>query len=153
MMRRDSGFTLIELMIVVVIVGILVAIALPNYSSMSNRARTASVKNNMHVIHVAAEDFSSRNGGVYPANAASTTAEGALTLVQLLPSATVPMNPFTQAATTLSWGVAQGSPYGGADLAGGIQINTWSMSGGAVDCYEILGEDEFGMITYTLTNR
>jgi prepilin-type N-terminal cleavage/methylation domain-containing protein len=153
MLRQPRGFTLIELMIVVVIIGILAAIGIPNYLSMRNRAKTASVKNNMHTIHVATEDFSSRNDGIYPANAGTVTAEGGLTLVQLLPSATVPTNPFTEAATNLAWGVAQGTPYGGADLAGGIQINTWSTAGLAVDSYEILGEDEFGQITYTLTNQ
>jgi type IV pilus assembly protein PilE len=42
--RRHQGFTLIELMIVVVIVGILAAIAYPSYSAYVERARRADGK-------------------------------------------------------------------------------------------------------------
>lgn len=45
--RTQSGFTLIELMVVTVILGVLAAIALPAYSSMIRRARYAEVKHQM----------------------------------------------------------------------------------------------------------
>ncbi|MBI2728985.1 MAG: prepilin-type N-terminal cleavage/methylation domain-containing protein [Polaromonas sp.] len=43
-MRRPHGFTLIELMITVVIIGILASIALPSYNSYIARARRADAK-------------------------------------------------------------------------------------------------------------
>jgi prepilin-type N-terminal cleavage/methylation domain-containing protein len=63
-----KGFTLIELMVVVVIIGILAAIAIPNFISMQRRAKEASVKNNMHTLQLAAEDFSTLSEGVYAAD-------------------------------------------------------------------------------------
>ena len=69
--RRDSGFTLIELMIVVVVIGILAAIAVPNFIAMQSRAREAGTKANMHTFQLAAEDYGVQNDSFYAVDGAS----------------------------------------------------------------------------------
>lgn len=76
MRRRAAGFTLIELMIVVVIIGILAAIAIPNFLSMQARAREGGVKANMHSLQVSAEDYGVQHDGAY-----ATTADPVVALV------------------------------------------------------------------------
>ena len=49
-LMSKKGFTLVELMIVVVILGILVAVAVPIFSAVTKNARKKSCKANMRVI-------------------------------------------------------------------------------------------------------
>jgi type IV pilus assembly protein PilE len=61
------GLTLIELMIALMIIGILAAIAIPDYFSRVDRAREAGTKSNMHTLQLASEDYAVENGGIYSA--------------------------------------------------------------------------------------
>jgi prepilin-type N-terminal cleavage/methylation domain-containing protein len=102
--RNQAGFTLIELAIVVMIVGILAAIAIPNYFKFAGRAKEALVKENMHVIHTGMEAYSVDNLGVYPTSADEAALEN------LMPNRTFPDNPFTNAVTPIVWDAAPGLP-------------------------------------------
>ena len=54
---KERGFTLIELLVVITIIGILAAIALPNYIKAKDKAKEAEVKSNVHTIQVAIERY------------------------------------------------------------------------------------------------
>lgn len=155
MLRRQAGFTLIELMVVVIVIGLLASIAYPAFQGLANRARVAEVKKNMVLVQLTIEDFATRNAGNYPANPAATTADGGLTFAQLLPGAgAIPDNPFTAAPTSVDWSNALGTAPT-TDAAGGIAVNVVQMTpNGPYDAYEVRGEDENGTpISLVLKNH
>ena len=115
-MLRNKGFTLIELMIVVVIIGILAAIAIPNFINMQSRAKEASAKSNAHTIQLAAEDFSVQNDGVY-ADDNGTALPSGDTIQMLLPGGNLLENPFSKGATEPTWGGAAATAGGCGYLA------------------------------------
>jgi prepilin-type N-terminal cleavage/methylation domain-containing protein len=64
-MRKRGGFTLIELMIVIVIIGILAAIAIPQYATVKQRAYLATVKTDLKNLEISEEAYASANAGAY----------------------------------------------------------------------------------------
>lgn len=64
------GFSLVELMIVVAVLGILAAIVVPQFQSHTTEAKIAAAKNNLHILRAAIELYAARHdvGPGYPGN-------------------------------------------------------------------------------------
>lgn len=64
--RTTSGFTLIELMILMVIIGVLATLGIMSYGSMIDRARVVKAVGDIKAISVAVDDYKAKNRE-YPA--------------------------------------------------------------------------------------
>jgi type IV pilus assembly protein PilA len=81
--KSQKGFTLIELMIVVAIIGILAAIAIPNFIRFQLKSKTSEAKVNIAAIRTAEEAYNAEFGLYVPATA-SPAAFGGTTKVQFV---------------------------------------------------------------------
>jgi general secretion pathway protein G len=55
--HSEEGFTLLELMIVMVVIGLLAAIAIPSYTSNIRNAREAVLREDLHVLRGAIDSY------------------------------------------------------------------------------------------------
>ncbi len=87
----EPGFTLIELIIVLAIIGLLLGIALPNYKSTTIKAKEAVLKENLFILRKLLDQYA-QDKGKYPATLQA--------LVQDSYLRSIPVDPMTNQSTT-----------------------------------------------------
>ena len=66
MKKGNKGFTLVELMVVVVIIGVLTAIAVPIYNNATEKAKLNAIAANLRIINGAIGQYQANNNGSNP---------------------------------------------------------------------------------------
>jgi type IV pilus assembly protein PilA len=115
----QRGFTLIELMIVVAIVGILAAIAIPQYQQYVTRSRWANVWTEVAPVQTAVGECVQSNGGSILAGQCDS--QGNLASFGFLPSTFTALAPVAGGVTP----TYSGSAF---SVAGGAQLGTCTAS-------------------------
>ena len=78
-MRKHKGFTLIELVVVVMILGILAAVAAPKLLGTSSSATDNGLKETLGVVRDAIERYTAEHGGTLPDGTSQLTFKAAIT--------------------------------------------------------------------------
>jgi len=116
------GFTLIEMLVVVLIMGILLAVAIPLYLSSVKNAAENTAKANLKTIATAAQAFRVKTGA-YPT-----------VITDLTTGATADLSPIIQTGVTYTYAGSVATATETADVFGGTgttDVITFSLATGA----------------------
>lgn len=119
----EAGFTILELMIVLTIAGILLTLAEPSFSNTIQKAREASLKQNLFTMRDVIDQYRADTGN-YPPTLADLQSAGYLKRI--------PLDPFTRSTGTWQEILDQDEGgvfdvHSGSDLVGtnGVPFNQW----------------------------
>ena len=129
--RCHKAFTLIEALILVVIMAVLAATIIPQFSTSSREAKLSNLKFNLHLMRSQLEVYKENHGGAYPPAATNADFRNQLTQKTDRNTATnpangvcgpyivgeIPINPFNQntGVTILRGDTEPAGPTGSAD--------------------------------------
>jgi general secretion pathway protein G len=125
-LKNEKGFTLIELMIVVTIIGILATLSEPSFRQAIVKAREAALKKDLYIFRDVIDQYYADNG-VYPPSLQDIVSKGYIRAL--------PIDPFTKASDTWVEVMVEGDGKetgvydvkSGSDLVGtnNVSYNQW----------------------------
>jgi general secretion pathway protein G len=125
---NQKGFTLIEIMVVVIIIGILAALVIPRFAGRTEQARIAAAKTQIDSNFSTALDMYETDNGNYP-----STEQGLLALREQPSSEPVPKNwkgPYLKKDVPLDpWGNAYVYAYPGTHNPSGYDLYSYGKDG------------------------
>lgn len=122
--QRKSGFTLVEVLIVVVIMAVLAATIIPQFSDSTKDAKTSTAQFNLHTMRAQIELYKSQHDGKLPTATlieltSKTDRTGTIGTSTLFPYGPyvriLPMNPFSNSNTVKA---ITSSPAAAGDVTG-----------------------------------
>lgn len=123
MVSRERGFTIVELMVVVTIVGILATLAVPSYENSLRKAREVALRQDLFTLRDVLDQHKA-DKGKYPESLQGLVSTGYLRQI--------PIDPFTRQITTWQEMIDETEKgivdvFSGSDLVGtnGIPYNQW----------------------------
>ncbi len=106
---RESGFTLLELLVVMTIIGILAAIAVPALRDSPQRAREATLKEDLFTLRSVIDQYHGDKGN-YPADLQTLVTDGYIRKI--------PLDPMTKSADTWLVAFEEASEQAATDASG-----------------------------------
>ena len=111
--RRRNAFTLIEVLIVVIIMAVLAATIIPQFSSSTNDAKESSLNFNLHTIRSQIEMYKVHHLGKYPEASTFDTQMTKATNVEGTTTGDTPYGPYIQ-------GEIPANPFNGSNTIASI---------------------------------
>ncbi|MBF0259678.1 MAG: prepilin-type N-terminal cleavage/methylation domain-containing protein [Desulfamplus sp.] len=138
--KNQKGFTLIELMIVVAIIGILAAIAIPNFLQYQMKAKTAEAKTNIGAIRTSQEAYAAENdvyllAGPQPAAGGSTKVAFVAAGTDFATIGFAPAGLVYYSYGVAAGGIVAGRAAGGASTGTGALGTTAAVRNGLADIF------------------
>lgn len=125
-LRAERGFTIVELLIVIVVIGILAAIVIVAYNGVQNRAKTSKAQSAASAVIKKLEAYRADETGSYPAtfgtltNSSNSTKTYYVTGITFTTTTTLPTNaPANGAEATVTYSTCG---------AGGARASYWDYS-------------------------
>lgn len=166
MKKNIKAFTIVELLIVIVVIGILAAITIVSYNGITNKANTAASSNAANSVVAKAEVYKGMTGDypaslsvltglatTHPANLPTSAATysnfGQATITNLTTGMSAPTSPYNKVRYIVcGYGAVQPAAapttIAGITTKTGILALTWNFTNGAIDNTTAQGTVAFG---------